>query len=381
MIRRFEGAQEIEKASIRKKFINKEVGRKLSCWSSFFALILVFRKERYRHEENFLYIALCLVALVVLFSGCGIFNGDDGENTNADPSIPIQWLDVLLDDQYLQRAVMALPVKVDGFSSPLLFQLDTGMDKSHIFCEAYKKWYVSIPEGASTTFNSYQALDVSLSLEFAGQVFENHPMVVIMEEREPPVIIQLFPDLDADGIIGLDLISEYCMKIDFNKSTFSLLSAVPETVKESIAPVPCSIREDSGKTPRIFLPLTVGEEEWDSVIYDSGSSALPLVIGRQDDWIRLTGLQPTDPSVIHLVGGDSQQQKIELIGAVAKESIRVGPIVLPQPMVYTWADARIGSAFASFLGKGLIGNAFFGDQCVAYFDLPRGELFLVPSED
>jgi uncharacterized Zn-finger protein len=332
-------------------------------------------------RRNFLYIALCAVALVVLFTGCGIFDGDDGENTDADPSIPIQWVDAQLDDQYLQRAVMLLPVKVEGFTSPLLFQLDTGMPQSHIFCVAYKRWNVPIPEGTSTTFNTYQALNVSLSLEFAGQVFENQPMVVIMEEREPPVIIQLFPDLDADGIIGLDLISEYCMKIDFNKSTFSLLSAVPETIKESMAPVPCSIREDAGKTPRIFLPLTVGEEEWNNVIYDSGSSALPLLVGRQEDWSRLTGLQPTDPSVIHLDGGDSQQQRIELIGAVAKESIRVGPIVLPQPMVYTWADARIGSAFASFLGKGLIGNAIFGDQCVAYFDFPRSELFLVPSED
>lgn len=230
-----------------------------------------------------------------------------------------------------KRGAITIPVSINGESYN--FQLDTGPNATILYGAAADRagWSGSDEE-------SFRADRFSI-----GSTVLDRPAIYPNREMTGTEV--------AAGTLGLAELIGRIAVIDYPGQRFCLFADadLPDLLREG-PNVRATLR--NGK---LFLPLTIGEFTTEAMVFDTGSSELPMLVD-QPLWKRLTGLADIASAPRH-VGGSSWGTPIKLSGAPGTGPMAIGDIELGVQDVFTIESQPDSFARWPFRADGVIGNA------------------------
>lgn len=300
-------------------------------------------------------VAVCLVACSSARAGRGASRGTEPPGTGTDGSVSdgtgsvLGWSERecadfawMPDEELGGRAGLAVPVTLGGRA--YWFQLDTGLDVTVLYGDDLVR---DLALGTTSRDGMRWA---RLAGALGGLAFEREVRVGSgtqgNSEGGPPVV----------GSIGLDVIVGGVVLIDFPGSRICATadSGRGRAVPRSGSTIPAILRDG-----KLFLEVEIGGELTSEFFFDTGASAMGLVLDR-DDWARWVGKAPAAGGVrTRAVRAFSRQ--LTTLTAEARLGVRAGPIRLES--VPLTCVVEHPSLFRSwkFPARGLIGNLPFLD--------------------
>ncbi|MGO4170501.1 hypothetical protein [Novosphingobium sp. YAF33] len=242
------------------------------------------------------------------------------------------------DDESTPRAAITVPIKING--ELIHLQLDTGSDATILYGRAADRagW---ISEGR----NSFRATSLMI-----GSTSIDRPEIHADQDIEE--------DARLVGTLGLTELMGRVTVIDYPHQRFCLFSEadLPSALKK--APyVRANLRNS-----KLFVPVAVDAFQSDAVVFDTGSSLMPLSVDLAT-WRKITGL--TDVAQAHtVIKGTAWGKPVTMAGAPAAGTMMVGKLNLGKPTVFTDSDQPTQYANWSFRADGVMGNASFWDGIV-----------------
>lgn len=229
------------------------------------------------------------------------------------------------------KAAIGVPVIING--QPKLLQFDTGSDVSMIYGASAARAGWSQP-GDKT----FRATTFSI-----GSTQIDRPTIHVNAAMKD--------DGRLVGTLGLPALMGHVAVIDYPHARFCLFAEAD--VPAAIADVPY-VRADLRYT-KMFVPVSVGDYRSDALVFDTGSSELPLNVDFAS-WKRLTGRAATANSPATFTGM-AWGKPIAFAGAPASQPMMLGKANLGTPLVYT--NTAEPAAFAGWPMRtdGVIGNA------------------------
>ncbi len=235
------------------------------------------------------------------------------------------------------RGAMTVPIGIDG--RQLTVQLDTGADVSMIYGDiADKAGWVARGE----------------------RFFLAHRLTIGTTSITRPNV-QANRDMTADevqGTLGLPELVGRVAVIDYPGQRFCLFddADVPEPIRRARL-VSASLRN-----AKLWLPLRIGDVKSDAILFDTGSSEMPLRVDAAN-WTKMTGVADGKNATARFTGR-AWGKPISFDGASARTAMMLGDIDLGRPTVFT--DPSDPASFAGwpFRADGIIGNAPFWEGVV-----------------
>lgn len=243
---------------------------------------------------------------------------------------------------FSDRVAINVPVRIDGAEGVL--QLDTGLD-------------VTLLEGS---------LPADKDWEYGAGLYRCPRFEVGSMDLGPRWLLNMD---DSEvlgprfGSLGLDVMVGHLVVIDFPGQRFAIIEhgAAPGWLLEQTSWAEAELRD-----AKFFLHVDLGGERVDDLFFDTGSSALDIVVDFED-WVRLTGCSgPEEASSTRT--GKRWGSDVGIIGASARGPLAVGMVKIDRPTVYYLAEQPSLFGDWPFPARGLIGSAPFWD-CVVVMDL------------
>jgi hypothetical protein len=231
------------------------------------------------------------------------------------------------------KAAIIIPVVLNGCKRR--FQLDTGADVSLLYAAEAKA------QGRRPGDRTVRVRDVEIGGLKLGSV-----RMGVREDKTS--------EEDMAGTIGLDVLIGRSTIIDFVRRRFCLLDPndVPATLVDRAAWTDGEIRDG-----KFFVRTTLDGHPLEGVVWDSGSSALALVVD-QEDWRRFTGRCDESEATSRL-SGHSWGNTVAGIGAPATGDLEIAGVRLSAPLVYYIREAPTMFHDWPFPARGLLGNVPF----------------------
>lgn len=230
-----------------------------------------------------------------------------------------------------ERGAITVPVSING--ETLNFQLDTGANATILYGTKSEQVGWASPDAESFRTNQFSIGSTSVD---RPEIYPNRDMTG--------------SDVVA-GTLGLAELVGRVSVIDYPGRRFCLFAD---------ADLPDLLRDGPGvratlRNGKLFVPVTVGDVVSDAMVFDTGSSELPLHVDLEL-WQRLTGLDDTTfaPRTFE---GSSWGTKIILSGASAKTPVLLGAIALGPQDVFTNAAQPDSFKGWPFRADGVLGNA------------------------
>lgn len=281
----------------------------------------------------------------------------------SKPSQPIKWNEflweeMLIGDEYYNKAAILLPFRFDGIDEEYYLQLDTGAS-SVLYGNSFndiepnyrvkkvqdKKPYIVSVDGTLSNYEfTYE--DFGLLQDYGANLEE-------LKVAEYKLI----------GSLGLDFFKNRILIIDFSKKKFAILNNQNE--------VPMEIRKNSGfldmkyKNNKIYLISEIGGKDL-SLIYDTGSSIFDIVVTKEI-WNSLTNVKSAKD--IELLEVSSWGDIVQLKGARSEHDWQIGDLTIEKPMIFYEPCGLENFNFKSIQADGLLGNAIFYDNHIITIDL------------
>lgn len=233
------------------------------------------------------------------------------------------------------RGAITVPVALDGRA--LWMQLDTGADATSL--------YGAPPAGTPAGAETFRAT----TLTIAGTTL-NRPTLYANRD--------MTPDAQVQGTLGLPALLGRVVVIDYPARRFCLFAA--GDVPAPIAAAP-SVRAML-RNAKFHVPVTIGTFASDTIVFDTGSSELPLSVDLSL-WRRLTG-RTTTADAPASYRGTAWGKPLVIAGAPSKASLRVGTVDLGRVTVFTNPLAPAGFADWPVPTDGVLGNAPVWDGIV-----------------
>ena len=249
--------------------------------------------------------------------------------------ISFKWLS---DGKGLTKAAISIPVQINGKSVPL--QLDTGADATILYGDAADRAGWGKP--GQTKFRA-----ATFSI---GSTAIDRPFVYINSDMQA--------DAELIGTLGLTELIGRVAVIDYPQQRFCLFA-------EADLPAPLAsatyVRGDLRHT-KFFVPVSVDAFQSDAVVFDTGSSQLPLNVDLPI-WKKLTGRSQAKDAT-RSIASSSWGKPVTFSGAPAAGPLMLGELNLGRPTVFT--NAELPTAFADwpFHSEGVLGNALLWDGLV-----------------
>lgn len=249
--------------------------------------------------------------------------------------VPFAWL---ANDKGSPRGGISVPVRINGRLVPM--QLDTGANVTSLY----------------GVFPVAQGWATKGSESFRASTFE---LAGAMIDRPD---IYLNPDMDEDaslrGTLGLPALMGRVAVINYPGQRFCLFDD---------ADVPSSLRQATFvramlRNAKFHVPVTTGTFMSDTIVFDTGSSEMPLHVDLAA-WKRITGRTITAdaPSSIQ---GTAWGKPFTLAGAPAAAPVMLGKLPLGTVTVYTNPDAPESFSDWPVPTDGVLGNAPVWDGIV-----------------
>lgn len=249
--------------------------------------------------------------------------------------ISFTWLS---DGKGSPKAAISVPVRINGKSVPL--QLDTGADATILYGRAADRAGWGKP--GRTNFRA-----ASFAI---GSTVIDRPTVHINAAMEE--------DAQLIGTLGLPELMGRIAVIDYPHQRFCLFA-------EADLPAPLAsatyVRGDLRNT-KFFVPVAVDTFQSDAVVFDTGSSLLPLSVDLPT-WTKLTGRSGARSASVS-IKGSAWGKPVTLSGAPATGAMMLGKLNLGRPLVFTDADHPNEFAGWPFRADGVLGNASLWDGLV-----------------
>ena len=245
------------------------------------------------------------------------------------------------------KGAITIPVIIEGM--PLRFQFDTGANTGVIYGNVADSagWSKSVDKEFRPT-----------TLQIAGSVIHRPTITIIRDMKDDKV----------SGTIGLDSLVGRITVIDYPGRRLCLFDD-GGTPREFLTGEAISGSLRHGK---LFLPLQGDRFKTDSMVFDTGSSELPIAVDLAN-WKILTGLVEPETAPLKYEGS-AWGKPIRFFGAPSASALRVGNISLSKPIVFLNDSAPHGFSDWPFRADGVLGNAPFWDGIVV-LDLTDRVLF------
>ena len=233
---------------------------------------------------------------------------------------------------------ISLPVILNG--KAMWFQLDTGTNVDIVYGDIADKAGWVRPNG-----RSFRATDLSIGTTHISQ----SPMSVWRDQ----------PIAETSGEIGLANLVGKVTVIDFPGRRFCLFA--PGEISSELKPYVEWVEADL-RNGKFFVPVSSPGFTTRSIIFDTGSSELPLWVDLAR-WRSMTGSQTSESGTYH-IAGNSFTKPVMFNGEKSIGSVLLGDINLGVQVVYTKeGDPEFFSHFP-YLADGIMGNAAFKDRLI-----------------
>lgn len=232
---------------------------------------------------------------------------------------------------------MIVPVSVDG--KPMRWQLDTGADFNMTYGDVADKAGLSGPDDSRFPVRTLQigSTKITGSLAFIRR--------------------EMSSDDGISGTLGLNSLVGRIAVIDYPAQKFCLFTeaSFPQALKSA------TYTKMVLRDRKIFVPIKVGGFNSDAVLFDTGSSEMPLNVD-MPIWTRLSGKKSVDRAEKR-IEGQAWGVDITLFGAPSAEEMHLGDINLGKQDIYT---ERTDDTFAakSYRIDGIMGNASVWEKTV-----------------
>ena len=249
--------------------------------------------------------------------------------------VPFTWL---ANDKGAERGGISVPIQLNGQTMPL--QLDTGANVTILYGQ------LAVKSGwAAKGAENFQARSFSV----AGAALDR-----------PKIYVN--PDMDEDpavrGTLGLPALLGKVTVIDYPAKRFCLFAE---------ADLPTPLRQADFvramlRNAKFHVPITSGTFASDTVVFDTGSSEMPLHVDLAA-WKIITGRTSTDNAPAS-IKGMAWGKPFTLAGAPALSPVMLGEIALGKVDVFTNPDAPASFSEWPVRTDGALGNAPFWDGIV-----------------
>lgn len=260
---------------------------------------------------------------------------------------------------------MMVPLEIDGLRGSYELQLDLGtgwpvlneVPFTNALAHAGRPPATGETIPLSGSIGTYELVDTEFRLRAAGG-----------SKLEDPSQGKL-------GSLGLNFFRDRVLVIDFPGRRLAILAPdeLPQDVTAEASWVPA--RYFNG---HVYVPVRIGETEYQGFFYDTGASIFPLTTSREI-WERVTRRTGTEPDLTVLTV-PSWDRKVTLVGAPAAQPVRIGSIEVAAPRVFYLEEGPEELKPQNWDPPidGMIGNTLFLDSWVIV-DLPRNRFGLIPK--
>jgi len=242
------------------------------------------------------------------------------------------------DDKNSPRAAISVPIKINGRIVPL--QLDTGSDATVLYGQVadHAGW-------ASHGRKSFRATSLMI-----GSTLIDRPEIYVARDMEE--------DARLVGTLGLPELMGRITVIDYPRQRFCLFSEadLPSPLR-SVTYVRADLRHS-----KFFVPVAVDAFRSDAVIFDTGSSLMPLTVDLAA-WKKMTSLTDVEQAPT-AIKGSAWGKSVTMSGALAAGTMMVGKLSLGKQTVFTDGDQPTAYADWPFRADGVLGNASLWDGVV-----------------
>ena len=254
---------------------------------------------------------------------------------------------VTLAGRPVDRAALMVEIRLDGMSQPMLMQLDTGTPASVLLGKSYEQLHRNdrVVGQAGRRLGGW----------VAGRRFDNEIFVVLPNLMEPRRL----------GSLGAMFLEQRVLIIDFVSQRIAILDP-SQDLPGKFDFVPLDYRDH-----KIFVTLTLNGAADRDMIFDTGSSAVPLFTTARR-WQEWTGRRPDDPRNMALKG-KSWGKEVTLAGAPLKGSICLGKACLSDPLIFFAPTvlANMDIDRVPYRIAGMFGNTLFDGRYTVVVDLPH----------
>lgn len=242
------------------------------------------------------------------------------------------------DDKSTPKAAISIPVKINGKSIPL--QLDTGADATIL--------YGAIANHSGWTERNQETFRADTFM--IGSTNIDRPLIHVDASMDE--------DVRLVGTIGLSELMGRIAVIDYPLQRFCLFAEADLPTELANAPY---VRADL-RNAKFFVPIDVGAFHSDAIVFDTGSSLMPLNVDLVT-WKELTGIADTTDAPATITGS-AWGKPVTFSGAPAAEAMMLGTLNLKRPTVFTNKDQPTPFADWPFRADGVLGNASLWDGIV-----------------
>lgn len=289
---------------------------------------------------------MCLTAVAMCWLTC----------VHAEaPWYPYTWLPVAQPGLTSDRAVILLPVQLDG--KPCMMQLDTGAGLSVLYRRTLPAGYVV---GGGT-------LDINEFGVGAQQMHRTFPLMYDddVAHRETGCRPQTGTGAGVVGTLGNDVFAHGALALDLKNARYRFMPVVaiaPEKGAISLPLTMMSSGDGKGSVPAIDATLVDGRRV--PLLVDTGSGPMELGVFREADWQALVG--PNGVRNATQVKSVAWGRPIVCRIAPIAHVIRFGPMVLDAPSKATYCSGESGPLFDSMPEFGVLGLVPFRDKVITF---------------
>ncbi len=249
--------------------------------------------------------------------------------------VPFAWLP---NDKGGERGGISIPVEVNGMTLPL--QLDTGANVTILYGQFAAKagW-------AKKGDENFQAR----SFKVVGTAIDRPKIYINTDLDDDPTV---------RGTLGLPALLGKITVIDYPAKRFCVFAE---------ADLPAPLRKADFvramlRNAKFHVPVTSGGFKSDTVVFDTGSSEMPLHVDLLQ-WKALTGRNSTDRAPAS-IKGMAWGKPFTLAGALSLSPVMIGETTLGKVDVFTNPGAPTSFSDWPVQTDGVLGNAPFWDGIV-----------------
>ena len=258
------------------------------------------------------------------------------------------------------HGAVVLPVTIEGARHSAFMQLDTGAPYNFIYVEAAQTLglHMHVKKVGS-------AQEPGCTNAFVPMVFT----VAFHRERTLACAISYSGGSPIVGTIGLTTLAHRTLIVDFPNQRLALSG--DGSALEHATYTPFSALTEPA---HVIVAARLGNQNLQHVIYDTGSSSIPLAL-RLHDWLAATGRTVADQRNTHL-RGSAWSKPVDIVCAPTMLNIQIAGKVFAHVTACTVVS---GPPSASVPGgiDAVIGNALFEKKTVI-LDFKNHRFGLIP---
>ena len=263
--------------------------------------------------------------------------------------INFMWISDSVDNQFVDKTRIYLPVRIEGIPHDFTLQFDLGSDITQIYDASIMPYLTVYPEVKQKLDTSNHLNHIDLIVD--GYTFKDRSLSLREDNRN--VLTTDSVDTKTTkhiGTIGVDLFKDKVLIIDYPNEQIAVTDKVPLDMAKKAYFVNITL----DRRGRAVLPLQIKGKER-KVLFDTGSS-LFSILTIPENWAEVTSHQVTDSMAVPSWG-----ETIYLYGTMG-DHVYLGKQKLPKAVFYKT------EALANFLEYngtwGMTGNAYFWDNTV-----------------